>query len=506
MKNCVFYGRFSSKKQNETSTEAQLIECRAFAERNGYNIIGEYIDEGISGRSDDRPQFQQMIADSANKTFDFVLVYSLDRFSRKKVDSVMYKTILQRNGVRVISAKENITDDATRSTHRKHLWTEFGEYYSRELGVKISRNGRLNAEKGQFNGGKPPLGYKLEVQDFGNYKKKILVVDENTAPIVKKVFEMRANDVPVKEIIDFLNKNGYKNSRNREFNKNSLQHLFNNKKYIGTNTYGKEEFPNAVPAIIDIDTFNKVQTVKEKYKHAPGIRKASEPYLLTGKIFCGHCKSPMIGMSGNSKSSTTYRYYRCNKSNDRSCKKKAIAKDYIEDIVVRKCKALLTDKNIDKIAKKIYDTCQQENNSNIVVKNLEKRKRQIKNKMENLMVALENGQHIEMISDRITQNEKELEEIQNQYLVEMAKIFRLSEKEIKFFLTRLKNGDILDNSYRKVLVDTFVNSIYVYDNEVILIYNVGDKSITINIDLLSDIESNLVTDPFTFVKRFGSPQ
>lgn len=121
MKNCVFYGRFSSKKQNETSTEAQLIECRAFAERNGYNIIGEYIDEGISGRSDDRPQFQQMIADSANKTFDFVLVYSLDRFSRKKVDSVMYKTILQRNGVRVISAKENITDDATRSTHRKHL-------------------------------------------------------------------------------------------------------------------------------------------------------------------------------------------------------------------------------------------------------------------------------------------------------------------------------------------------------------------------------------------------
>lgn len=317
---------------------------------------------------------------------------------------------------------------------------------------------------------------------------------------------MRANDVPVKEIIDFLNKNGYKNSRNREFNKNSLQHLFNNKKYIGTNTYGKEEFPNAVPAIIDIDTFNKVQTVKEKYKHAPGIRKASEPYLLTGKIFCGHCKSPMIGMSGNSKSSTTYRYYRCNKSNDRSCKKKAIAKDYIEDIVVRKCKALLTDKNIDKIAKKIYDTCQQENNSNIVVKNLEKRKRQIKNKMENLMVALENGQHIEMISDRITQNEKELEEIQNQYLVEMAKIFRLSEKEIKFFLTRLKNGDILDNSYRKVLVDTFVNSIYVYDNEVILIYNVGDKSITINIDLLSDIESNLVTDPFTFVKRFGSPK
>ena len=388
----------------------------------------------------------------------------------------------------------------------KFIFEGIGEYYSKELTVKISRNGRLNAERGQFNGGKPSLGYKLEIQDFGNYKKKILAVDETTAPIVKKIFEMRANDVPVKEIVDFLNKNGYKNGRNREFNKNSLQHLFKNKKYIGINTYGKEEFPNVVPKIIDDKLYNAVQTVIEKYKHSPGIKKASEPYLLTGKIFCGHCKSPMIGVSGNSKYSTTYRYYRCNKSNDRGCKKKAIRKEYIENIVIRKCKALLTDKNIDKIAKKIYDTCQQENNSNIVVKNLEKRKRQIKNNIENLMVALENGQHIEMISNRITQNEDEPKEIQNQYLVEMAKIFRLSEKEIKFFLTRLKNGNIQDNSYRQVLVNTFVNSIYVYDKELILIYNVGNKSFAINIDLLSDIESNLVTDPFTFVKRFGSPK
>lgn len=388
----------------------------------------------------------------------------------------------------------------------KFIFEGIGEYYSKELTVKISRNGRLNAERGQFNGGKPSLGYKLEIQDFGNYKKKILAVDETTAPIVKKIFEMRANDVPVKEIVDFLNKNGYKNGRNREFNKNSLQHLFKNKKYIGINTYGKEEFSNAVPKIIDDKLYNAVQTVIEKYKHAPGIRKANAPYLLTGKIFCGHCKSPMIGVSGNSKSSTTYRYYRCNKSNDRDCKKKAIRKEYIENIVIRKCKALLTDKNIDKIAKKIYDTCQQENNSNIVVKNLEKRKRQIKNNIENLMVALENGQHIEMISNRITQNEDEFKEIQNQYLVEMAKIFRLSEKEIKFFLTRLKNGNIQDNSYRQVLVNTFVNSIYVYDKELILIYNVGNKSFAINIDLLSDIESNLVTEPFTFVKRFGSPK
>lgn len=378
------------------------------------------------------------------------------------------------------------------------------EYYSVELSQKVNRNMLLNAEKGQFNGGVPPLGYKLEIQDFGTYKKKKLVIDESTVDIVKKIFEMRANDIPVVEIIDFLNKNGYKNGRNRPFNKNSLQNLFRNKKYIGTNTYGEKEFPNTIPAIIDIDTFNKVQEVREKYKHAPGIRKAKDRYLLTGKMFCGNCKSPMIGISGNSKSAKLHRYYTCNKKNDKECTKKYIAKEDIENLVVRKCKALLTDKNIDKIAKKIYETCQRENNSNVVVKNLERRKKELNKNIDNLMSALENGQHIEMISNRITQNENELEETQSQLLIEMAKVFQLKENEIKFFLTRLQTGDILDHSYRKVLIDMFVNSIYVYDDKLIIICNVGNKPLTMSVNLLEDIEENLGARPF--VERFSSPK
>ena len=201
-----------------------------------------------------------------------------------------------------------------------------------------------------------------------------------------------------------------------------------------------------------------------------------------------------------------YRYYRCNKRNDKSCKNRTIPKDYIEDKVVRKLKTLLTEKNIEKISKKIYETCQKENNSNIVIQNLEKKKKQLNKQIENLMIALESGQHIDRISDRITQNEIELEETQSQFLIEMAKIFKLSEKEIKFFLTRLQDGDILDDSYRKVLVDMLVNSILVYDNELVIICNVGNKPITLTVDLVEDIKSELVTDPFTLVKRFGSPK
>lgn len=209
---------------------------------------------------------------------------------------------------------------------------------------------------------------------------------------------------------------------------------------------------------------------------------------------------------GNSKCSNTYRYYRCTKRNDNECKNKTIPKDYIEDIVVKKCKSLLTDKNIEKISKKIYDTCQKENNSNVVIKNLEKKKTKINKNIENLMTALENGQHIDMITQRITQNENELAETQSQLLIEMAKVFQLKENEIKFFLTKLKACDNnIDDSYRKVLVDMLVNSIYVYDNELVLICNVGNKPITLTIDLIEDIKSELVTEPFTFVKRFRSP-
>lgn len=201
-----------------------------------------------------------------------------------------------------------------------------------------------------------------------------------------------------------------------------------------------------------------------------------------------------------------YRYYRDTKRNDMNCKNRTIPKDYIEDLVVKKCKSLLTDKNIEKISKKIYETCQKENNSNVVIKNLEKKEKQLHKKIDNLMEALENGQHIDMISQRITQNEIELEETQSQFLIEMAKIFKLSEKEIKFFLTRLQDGDILDDSYRKVLIDMLVNSILVYDNELVIICNVGNKPITLTVDLIEDIKSELVTEPFTLVKRFGSPE
>ena len=164
-KKVVIYARYSSEKQNETSIQAQLNECYKYCKANNYVVIDEYIDEAKSAKTDNRPSFLNMINDSSKRQFEGVIVYQLDRFSRNRYDSATYKARLKKNGVKVYSARENISDDAS-GILMESVLEGMAEYYSAELGQKVNRNMRLNAEKGYFNGGFYPLGYKVETIDF----------------------------------------------------------------------------------------------------------------------------------------------------------------------------------------------------------------------------------------------------------------------------------------------------------------------------------------------------
>ena len=112
-KRTVIYARFSSHSQTEQSIEGQLRECYNYAKKHDLLVVSEYIDRALTGTTDKRPSFLQMIEDSKKKTFDYVLVYQLDRFARNRYDSANYKAKLKKNGVRVLSAKENISEDAS---------------------------------------------------------------------------------------------------------------------------------------------------------------------------------------------------------------------------------------------------------------------------------------------------------------------------------------------------------------------------------------------------------
>ena len=178
----VIYARYSSDSQREESIEGQIRECTEYAEHNGITIFSTYIDRALSARTADRPEFQRMIADSDRKLFDAVLVYKLDRFSRDRYDRAHYKRILKKNGVKVISVKENISD-GPEGIILESMLEGYAEYYSAELSEKIHRGQKENALKGKNNGGGIPLGYQLDKTT------QKLVIDPATAPLVVEVFE-----------------------------------------------------------------------------------------------------------------------------------------------------------------------------------------------------------------------------------------------------------------------------------------------------------------------------
>lgn len=148
--NGVIYARYSSDNQREESIEGQLRECNDFAKRNDITIIDSYIDRAFSATTDRRPAFQKMIKDSAKNMFDVIIVWKLDRFARNRYDSAHYKAQLRKNGVKVISANENISE-GSEGIILESVLEGMAEYYSADLSEKVIRGLTENAMKCKFN-------------------------------------------------------------------------------------------------------------------------------------------------------------------------------------------------------------------------------------------------------------------------------------------------------------------------------------------------------------------
>ena len=197
-----------------------------------------------------------------------------------------------------------------------------------------------------------------------------------------------------------------------------------------------------------------------KKKKAPARAKAHESYILSTKLFCGYCKSAMTGVSGKGKMGKKYFYYQCvTNRKDKSCKKGTVNKSYIEELVITETRKLLTRDNIDKIASEVVLLCEQERNTD----NLKRLKRLLKENeraTENLLKALESGQLIDILAERISQKKKEHDDLERQIFMEKTSNTVPTVNEIRFFLNQFRKGDINDAKYRQALVDTFVNKIY----------------------------------------------
>lgn len=479
--NIVIYARYSSHTQTEQSIEGQLETCYEYAKSNGHVVVKEYIDRAQSGTTDNRTEFQRMIADSDKHFFEAVLVYQLDRFARNRYDSAINKAKLKKNGVRVISARENISDDAS-GILVEGVLESMAEYYSAELSQKIRRGMDINAEKHLSNGSNPGLGYSVD-------EERRFHINPETAPVVREIFEMYASGKPAIEIISYLNAKQVKTSIGKEFNKNSLHRLFKNKRYIGYYIYKGTAIPNAMPRIIEDELFERVQQRLERNKKAPARTRAKEEYLLTTKLFCGYCREMMVGYSGTSKTGIMYYYYICKNARKKKCRKKTVNKRAIEDKVLFECRKLLTDSNIKKIVQAVSEVCKADYDSS-ATKRMKEAIRKTDQAIENLWKALEAGQSVDMITERIEKRKQEKEELQTQLAIETGKEVVFTASQIEAFLYSLQKGNFQDENNRRGIINIFLQAVYLWDDKMTLILNGGDKPITIDNILLDEIEED----------------
>ena len=456
IKTACLYVRFSSHNQTEQSIEGQTRVCRDFCKRHNIRIVEIYADRATSASKDieKRVQFLKMIKDSEKGLFDAVIVYKLDRFARSRYDSATYKYRLKRNGVQLISATENISNDPE-GIILESVLEGMAEFYSAELSQKINRGMRESAYKHNSIGGAVPLGYKIE--------DKKLVIDPKTAPIVKEAFEKYADGETVAEICRQFNARGYKTSKGTAFGKSSFTKIFRNERYIGVYSFHDYRAEDAIPAIIDKDLWDRVQLRVGKIKNAPARNKAKVVYLLSGKIFCGHCGSKMNGNcnAGN------YYYYQCygKKNGNVDCKKKNIRKEFIERLVAQDALSLLTDEYIEQIATIACEKNQHEIELDSALPTIRDRIHQVDLSLNNLLKAIESGSAPDMLVKRMSELEKEKKDLQAQAKKESEDIVELDKAQVIYWLEQFRGGSIEDEEFCRMLIDLFVNSVTVWDED-----------------------------------------
>ena len=505
----VIYARYSSDNQREESIEGQIRECTAFAEKNGITILRHYIDRAFSAKTDNRPEFQNMIKDSGKRLFDMIIVWKLDRFARNRYDSARYKAALKKNGVKVVSATEVISDGAE-GIILESVLEGYAEYYSADLSEKVVRGMTENALKSKYNGGTLPIGYQIDSD-------QCFQLDPLTAPFVREAFQRYDEGATMTQIRDWLNGQGVKNTRGQKMTYNSIQHLLNNRRYIGEYTYRDIVVPDAIPAIVPQDLFDRVQEKLAKNKKAPARHKAEDDYLLTTKLFCGYCGAYLCGESGTSHTGNVHHYYKCVsvKKKRTECHKKSVKKEWIEDLVVNETmKMVMDDTAIEAIVSMLMDLQDREN---VNLPLYEQQLREADTAIQNLLNAIQQGILTKSTKGRLEELEATKEELETKIACEKLAKPKVSAEFMTFWLHRFRKLDVRQKSHRKMLIDTFVNAIFLYDDKMVITFNYKDGTDTITFDDLkaaldkektgSDLDCSTAPDkkdPNRFSKEKGS--
>ena len=465
MKTAVIYARYSSERQTEQSIEGQLRVCQDYAKRNDIIILDSYIDRAMTGKNDNRASFQKMLKDSNKSNWDYVLVYKLDRFSRNKYEMAIHKKTLKDNGVKLLSAMENIPD-TPEGIILESLLEGMAEYYSAELAQKVNRGIKESWLKGLATGGGHAYGYDIVNKKY--------VINPQEAEVVKEVFTKYSQGYNANTIAKSLNKRHLLRSDGKPFDNKYLYILLHQKHFTGKVLRQGEEYDNIYPQIISEELWQKVCMINEENKLSPSRKKETFEYILTGKLVCGECKHKMVGDSGTSRTNKVFYYYVCpsKRRKREKCNSKSFNKKDLEDLVISTTTELLNnDQNIDYIAQKVFELHKNKANNNPALKTLLKKCDELLKASKNILNAIEQGIITDLTKSRLTELENEIYQIEFDIDKEKQKTYQfLTKEDIKEFLKSKVFNSTDDISIRKLIVNTFIKEIILYSDKIIITY------------------------------------
>lgn len=478
---CAIYARYSSHSQRDVSIEQQVSDCEAYARMNGYQVLKVYADRHMSGTTDKRPQFQKMLKDAEKGHWQYVLTWKVDRFARNRYDSATYKFRLKRCGVQVIYAKEAIPD-GPEGILLESVLEGSAEYYSANLSQNIKRGMRYNAQECKVNNGSMPFGY-CKGPD-GRYA----IVDAE-AEIVREIFQQVNQGVPFAHIANDLNARGIRTKRGNLWNKGSFHGMMKNESYIGVYTYSDVRVEGGMPAIIDKALFLEVDQKLKTKKNPQGRHRENGDYLLTGKLFCGPCGSPMVGISGTGRHGELHYYYSCQKRRlEHSCQKENVRRDWIERTIVEAAiNHVLKPEVMEWIADAVMAYQERQKNSAALI-GLRDDLKENEKAINNMLKAIEAGIITTSTKERLVQLEEEKKQLENAICMEEACFTHVDREFLLYWMERFQGGNINDAGFRRKVIQSFVNSVYLWDDHLRIAFNYTGKGSTIDSALVLQAE------------------
>ena len=354
----ALYARVSSDRQDvDLSVAAQLRALRDYADKNGYVVVREYADEAVSGRVDDRPEFNRMIDEARLPEAGFreVLVWKFSRFTRKREHAVAYKSMLRRRGVRVVSITES-TDDTPTGTLTEAIIETVDQFYSEDLATDVRRGMREAASRGFWVSSRTPYGYSRVMVQDGEKERPKLQPDNVTAPVVKRIFDMAENGIGMLDIARAFNDEDIRTTTGKLWSNSAVNFILKNEVYTGTLVWGakaKDEaapvrVEEAFPAIVSKAQFRRVNSrMRFRASKTTHPRRIASSYLLSGLVKCYRCETLL---SGQDAKGGRFHYYVCQsliKRGSGSCDSPRLNARRFEQLIVGRIRSSILVKDGD---------------------------------------------------------------------------------------------------------------------------------------------------------------